>query len=124
MSLWVCARILIAKPVPTFAEYALRKKDRRQPLSPVHCGLIGRPPRLEELHKLLSRAVLVPFAVALDDLKQLMGRLGALAAGVERGRKIESRLMIERVCANFLFQLGSRAERRGRVGEIDERQHR
>ncbi len=34
-----------------------------------------------------------------------------LAAGVERGRQIESGLMIERVCGDFLFQLGHRAER-------------
>jgi len=39
-----------------------------------------------------------------------MGGLGALAAGVERRRKVESRLMIERVCGDFLFELGHRAE--------------
>src|ERR1700704_1090063 len=69
------ARTLIAKPAPTFAEYALRKKDRRQPLSPLNGGLIGRAPGLEELHQLLSRAVLIPFAVAFDDFEQLLGRL-------------------------------------------------
>src|ERR1700738_4264953 len=102
-----------------FAEYALRKKDRRQPLAPLHGGLIGRAPRLEELHQLLARAVLVPFAVALDDFEQLTGRLSALARGVERGRKIESRLMIERVCGYFLFQLGHRSQRLGLFGAIN-----
>src|ERR1019366_9778177 len=67
------------------ARYPLRKQDGRQPLSPLNGGLIGRAPRLEELHQLLSRAVLVPFTVALDDFEQLMGRLTALAAGVECG---------------------------------------
>src|SRR5689334_14169330 len=53
-------------------EYArLREQNRRQPFSPLDGGLIGRAPCIEELHQLLSRAVLIPFAVALDDFKQL-----------------------------------------------------
>ena len=51
--------------------------------------LVGAAPRLEELHQLFSRAILVPFAIAFDDLEQLVGRLGAVALGVERGRQIE-----------------------------------
>src|SRR6266852_5118337 len=90
---------------------ALREQDRRQPLARLDGGLIGRAPRLEELHQLLARAVVVPFAVALDDFEQLAGGLAALAAGIERGRQIESGLMIERVCGDFLFQLGHRADR-------------
>src|SRR5258708_28689771 len=113
MSIWPIRILFIAKPAPACAEQASRKQDRRQPLAPLHGGLIGRAPRLEELHQLLSRAVLVPFAVALDDFEQLSGRLSALARGIERSRKIESRLMIERVCGDFLFQLGDRAERLG-----------
>src|ERR1700738_1056207 len=123
---WVSgyARILIAKPVSTFAEYALGKQNRRQPLASVHRRLIGGAPCLEELHQLLARAVLVPFAVALDDFEQLVGGVGTVAAGVERGGKIESRLIIERICGDFLFQLGDRAERLGLFGEIDRRLHR
>src|ERR1700709_532365 len=47
---------LVTKPVPTFVE-ALREQNSRKPLSPVHGGLVGRAPRLEELHQLLARAV-------------------------------------------------------------------
>src|ERR1700730_13742132 len=103
---------------------ALREQDRRQPFAPLNGGLIGRAPRLEELHQLLARAVVVPFAVALDDFEQLTSGLAALAAGVERGCKIESGLMIERVCGDFLFQLGHRADRLGLLGEIDRHLHR
>src|SRR5487761_1920274 len=99
--------------------YASGKQDRRQSLSSLNRGLIGRAPGVEKLHQLLSGTVLVPFAVTLDDFKQLMSSLGALAAGVERGRKIEARLMIERVCGDFLFELGHRAERLGLLGKID-----
>src|SRR6266403_3253410 len=117
------ARALTARPVSTFAEYALREQDRRQPLASIHGGLIGRPPRVEELHQLLSRGIVVPFAVALDELEQLIGGFSALARGIKRGRQIESRLMIERVCRDFLFQLAHRAKRLGLFGEIDRRLH-
>src|SRR5882762_9635539 len=88
----------------------LREQNRRQPLSSLDGRLIGAAPSLEELQQLLARAIVVPFAVALDDLEQLLGRLAALALRVERGRQIESRLMIERVCGDFLFQFGDRAD--------------
>src|SRR3984957_2891986 len=99
--------------------YALRKQDRRQPLASLDGGFIGRAPGLEQLHQLFARAVLVPFAVAPDDFEQLLRRLGALAAGVERRRQIESGLMIERVCGDFLFQLRHRADRLRLLGEIE-----
>src|SRR5882724_1007300 len=76
----------------------LRKQNDRQPLSSIHGRFIGAAPRLEELHQLLARGILVPFAVALDDFEQMVGRLGTIALRVQRGRQIESRLMIERVC--------------------------
>src|SRR2546423_9305249 len=88
----------------------LRKQNRRQPLASLDGRFIGAAPRLEELHELLARAIVVPFAVALDDREQLLGRLDPLAGRVERGRQIESGLMIERVCGDFLFQLGDGAD--------------
>src|SRR6185437_11418216 len=93
---------------PLLRNTRLGEQDRRQPLAPLDGGFIGRAPGLEQLHQLLARAVLVPFAVAFDDFEQLLRRLAALAAGVERRRQIESRLMIERVCGDFLFQLRHR----------------
>src|SRR6266850_3226669 len=64
----------------------LREQDRRQPLAPVEGRLVGRPPGLEQLHELLARAILVPFAIAAHDLEQVVERLLALALGVERDR--------------------------------------
>jgi len=97
------ARTLTARPVPPLLRNnALREQDRRKPLASIHGGLIGRPPGVEELHELLSRGVVVPFAVALDDLEQLIGGLSArLPDAFSAGREVESRLMIERVCRDF-----------------------
>ena len=54
---------------------SLRKQDRRQTLAPVHGRLVGRAPGLEELHELFARAVVIPFAVALDDIDQMLDRI-------------------------------------------------
>ena len=75
------------------------------------------------MHQLLARTVLVPFTVTLDDFEQLLGCLRAIATGVERGRQIESRLMIERVCGDFLFQFGDRPNRLCLLGEIERSLH-
>src|ERR1700751_2355114 len=99
--------------------YVLREQDRRQPLASFDSRFIGATPGLKELHELLARAVVVPFAVAPDDFEQLRRRLAALAHGVERGGEMESRLMIERVRSDLLFELGNRSERGGLLGEID-----
>src|ERR1700722_8043870 len=116
----ICVPLLAPQlKIPGANPYALRKQDRRQPLASLDGGFIGRAPGLEQLHQLLARAVLVPFAVALDDFEQLLRRLGALAASVERRRQIESGLMIERVCGDFLFQLRHRADRLRLLGEIE-----
>src|SRR5215475_3606725 len=109
----LCVRLLfehdlVGKPLHTFPDHALGEQDRRQSLSSFDGRLIGAAPRLEELHQLLARAVVVPFAVTLDDLEQLRGRLRALALRVQRGGKVEARLMIEWVCIDFLFKLGDR----------------
>src|SRR6185312_14311524 len=46
------------------------KQDRRQPLSSLDGCVVGGAPCLEELHQLLARAVLVPFAISFHDLQQ------------------------------------------------------
>ena len=80
-----------------FGTMQLRKQNRRQPLAAFDGGRVGRAPGLEELHQLLARAVVVPLAIALDDLEQLVDGLAAVALGVERDGKIEARLMVERI---------------------------
>src|SRR5712691_6179853 len=57
----------------------LREQDRRQLLAPGDGRLVGRAPGLEEHHELLARAVVVPFAVALDDVEEMVDRLLAAA---------------------------------------------
>src|SRR5674476_1251838 len=66
------AHDLIRKPVLAFRNHALRKQNRRQPLAAVERGLGSRAPVLEELHQLPARVGLVPVAVALDDVNQLI----------------------------------------------------
>src|SRR4051794_1796145 len=70
----------------------LREQDRAQLAASVERRLIGRAPRFEELHQLFARLVVVPFAVALDDLDQMAGRLLTLAGRIERDREIEAGL--------------------------------
>src|SRR5258708_33729908 len=94
--LYVLARILIAKPVSTLGSgpracvCELRKQNRRQPLASVHGCLVGAAPRLEELHQLFSRGVLVPFVIAFDDVVQFVGRLRAVSLRAERCLRSES----------------------------------
>src|SRR4029079_19054899 len=52
-----------------------RKQYRRQLAAAGNRGLVGRAPRLKELHELLARGVLVPGARTLDDFEQMVGRL-------------------------------------------------
>src|SRR6185436_12514128 len=98
-------RFPVTKPVPTLVECALREKNRRQPLASIDGGLVGAAPGFKKLHQLLACAVVVPLAIALDDFEQLIGGLRALALRVERGGKIESGLMIQRICSKLLFEL-------------------
>src|ERR1700716_2150908 len=104
-----------------------RKQDRRQPLAPRDRRFVGRTPGLEQLHELLAGAIVVPLAVAADDLDQVVERLGALAFGIEREREVEPRLVIERIGGNLLLQLGDRAEGGSLLGQLDrgaDRRHR
>src|SRR3569833_316970 len=57
----------------------LRKQNRRQLLAAFDRRRIGEAPGLEELDELLARAVLVPLAIAADNLEQLLRRFLALA---------------------------------------------
>src|SRR5256885_7023815 len=100
-------------------EYALREQNRRQPLSSLDGRFVRAAPRLEELHQLLARAVIVPLAVAPDNLQQLVGRLRALPQRVERGCQVKSRLMVKRVCGDLLFEVGHRADRLGLLRKLD-----
>src|SRR5215470_13887050 len=79
----------------------LGEQDRRQLLAPIDRGFIGRTPCIEKLHQLLARGVVVPFAIALDDGEQMFERVLAATFAVEGDRKIEPRLMIERIGATF-----------------------
>src|SRR6185437_8950273 len=47
---------------PLLRNTRLGEQDRRQSLASLDGGLVRRAPGLEELHQLLARAVLVPFA--------------------------------------------------------------
>src|SRR5262249_57155321 len=53
----------------------LSEQDRGKPLAAFDRRFIGRTPCVEKLHKLLARAVIIPFAVALDDCQQLFERV-------------------------------------------------
>src|SRR5215510_1032925 len=75
----------------------LREQHRRQPFAPVDGCLVGRTPGLEELDQLLARAVVVPLAVALDDLDEVVDRLLAAALAVQRDGEVEPGLMVARI---------------------------
>src|SRR5437764_11379152 len=101
------------------AEQDLRKQNRRQPLAAGNGGLVGRAPGLEELHQLLARAVVVPLAIALDDFHQLIDRLDTLAAGVQRHREVEARLMVERIGLHLLLEIADRSDRVRLLGYLE-----
>jgi hypothetical protein len=54
----------------------------------------------------------------------LIGRLRTCALRVERGREIETRLMVERICSQLLLELGHRTDRLGLLGKVDRSLHR
>src|SRR2546425_10095541 len=98
-----------------------RKQNGGEPLAPVDGRLVGRPPRLEELYELLARAVVVPFAIAPDDLEEMVARFGAAPLAVQGDREIEPRLMIERIGGDLLFQFAERTHRFRLLGEFERR---
>src|SRR6201987_5433017 len=83
----------------------LSEQNRGEPLAAFDRRFIGRTPGVEKLYQLLARAVIVPFAVALDDRHQMFERIEPSALAVKRERKIKTRLMIERVGGDLLFKL-------------------
>src|SRR5665213_2574505 len=113
------ARDLVRKPVPTFRDHALRKQNRRQPLAAFDRGRVIGTPGLEKLHELFAGTVLVPFAVALDDYKQMIGGLVAFAIGVKRGGEIKARFMIERIGRDLFLQLIDGTDRLGLLGDVE-----
>src|SRR5438477_9317129 len=80
------------------------KQDRGQPLASVDGSFVGRAPRLEELHQLLARAVVIPFAVASNDLHQIVDRFLPATLAAERYREIKARLVIQRICRHLRFE--------------------
>src|SRR5215470_1851381 len=97
----------------------LRKQNRRQLAAALDGRLVGRPPRLEELHELLARAVVVPFAVAPHDLDEMVDRLLAAVLAVERHRKVEPRLVVERIGRDLGLELADRTDRLRLLGQLD-----
>src|SRR5215216_1368564 len=95
------------------------EQHRRQPPPPEHRHVVGRPPGLEELDELLARCLVVPGALAPDDVDQRIDRLLAAAAGVERQREVEAGLMVERVRLKPALELAGVAERRRLLSELD-----
>jgi hypothetical protein len=57
------------------------------------------------LDELLAGAVVVPIPVAPHDLNELVDRLLALAASVERECEIEAGLMVERIRLDSALKL-------------------
>src|SRR5215207_3530154 len=95
------------------------EQHRRQPPPPEHRQVVGRPPGLEELDELLARRLVVPGALAPDDVDQRIDRLLAAAPGVERKGEVEAGLMVERVRLEPALELAGVAERRRLLGELD-----
>src|SRR5215217_2282462 len=95
------------------------EQHRRQSSPPEHRHVVGRPPGLEELDELLARRLVVPAALAPDDVDQRIDRLLAAAAGVERQGEIEAGLMVERVRLEPALELAGVAERGRLLSELD-----
>src|SRR5438876_3548967 len=86
-----------------------RKQDRGEPLAGGDGEGIRRPHRLEEFEQLLARGLLVPGAVAADDLEELVDASLALARGEERGGELVARLEILGVALDPGLELAQRA---------------
>ena len=97
--------------VPPAVPAASSEQDRGQPPTAFDRRFVSRSPRLEQLHQLLARAVVVPFAVAPDDLEEMLERLPAPPLGIERNRQVKTSLVVERIGTKFLLELGERTER-------------
>src|SRR3954470_12443526 len=95
------------------------EQHRRQPPPPEHRHVVGRSPGLEKLDELLARRLVVPGALAPDDVDQRIDRLLAAAAGVERQGEVEAGLMVERVRLEPALELAGVAEGRGLLSELD-----
>src|SRR6201986_4465821 len=97
----------------------LGEKNRREPLAPFDRRLVIRSPRVKKLDKLFAGAVVIPFAIAPGNLNQMIKRLLAASAGIERKGKIKSRLVIKRVGCHFLLEFVDWSKRSRLFSELD-----
>src|SRR6516225_12030994 len=65
-----------------------------KPPSPAQRQRIGRPHRLEEFDELLTRSLLVPLPIALEQGQKLVDRILPLAAAEEGRGELDPRLVI------------------------------
>ena len=71
------------------------------------------------MDQLFAGTVVIPFAVALDDLDQVIGRFLAPAGCIKCDREVEARLMVERTGGHLLFKLADRAGRFRLLGDFE-----
>jgi hypothetical protein len=77
---------------------ARSRKEQGREFSPCRDGYrISKAPSLEKLQKLLSRSVVAPAPVALDDLDERVRGFGAPVLRIKQYGKIEAGLVIIRV---------------------------
>ncbi len=88
----------------------LREQHRRQPPPAIKRVLVLRAPGLEELDELLARGLLVPIALATNDLDEMVDGIFTLAACVGDERQIEARGMIVGVSGQTRFESRGIAE--------------
>src|SRR5205085_11723106 len=86
-----------------------REQDGRQPLAAGDRERIGEAQRLEELQQLLACRALVPGAVCLEHVEQLVDRLLLLAAGPIGHREVETALEVLGIGRGLGLQLADRA---------------
>src|SRR6516165_12536854 len=65
-----------------------------EPPSAAQRQRIGRPHRLEEFDELLTRSLLVPFSIALEQGQELVDRILPLPAAEEGRGELDPRLVI------------------------------
>src|ERR1700735_240994 len=81
-----------------------REQDRRQPAAARYGVFVGGAPGLEKLQQLLAGAVIGPATGAAPDFHQMVDRLLPALIGIQRARKIEPGLMIQRIRSDLLLQ--------------------
>src|SRR6476660_2655643 len=102
-----CAKLgsNLLRPITTVTS---REQDGREALAAGDRERIGEAERLEELQQLLARRALVPGAVCLDHVEQLVDRLLLLVAGPVGHRKVEAALEVLGIGRGLGLQLADR----------------